>query len=576
MKQHKIRLITAVAALSMAAAAAAQTLGLETVSQIAKSDPLIISGSMGTRNTYYHSSVGDGYRSPLSNVLFANLNISLYGISMPFSFYYSNDNTSFNYPYFSFNLNPHYKNWTGHLGRSSMAFSTYLMNMSFNGVGLEYNDSKRVRIGAFYGTLRSAVNDDPGDPSARRPQYKRTGWGFKVGYGNQQSYLDLYLLRAYDSPSSLDEGWRRTLTPQENLAVAVKGAVRATSWLSLSGNVAMSAFTADREGERLKTEQTRSFDKVFDTRYTSLARFAGDVGVNFSLKGINASFFYRMVQPDYTSLGTYYMANNYQSIGFNFGAMLAKRLSLTASFSEQHDNLSKNQLYTTSGYVYSANLGLRLGQNFNIMAGFNGYLQNQSDGQQKVAEEERVKRVSNSLYLTPSYQIDGDVLAHTFSLTGNFTENVNLNKLQPKNSNIQTVAAGANYSLDVKPWEMAFTTSLSHQRSRGYHTQYTSDILSLSVDRSFLREKNLTASATFSLINNNIEKRVKNTSLGADMALSYVLKKVHSFSLMGGYNKYSDVNLSDDYSSMNTSELSLSLNYVYTFSLLEITKKSEK
>ena len=375
-----------------------------------------------------------------------------------------------------------------------------------------------MRIGAFYGTLRSAVNDDPSDPSARRPQYKRTGWGFKVGYGNQQSYLDLYLLRAYDTPGSLDEGWRRTLTPQENLAVAVKGAVRATSWLSLSGNVAMSAFTADREGECLKTEQTRSFDKVFDTRYTSLARFAGDIGVNFSLKGINASLFYRMVQPDYTSLGTYYMANNYQSIGFNFGAMLAKRLSLTASFSEQHDNLSKNQLYTTSGYVYSANLGLRLGQNFNMMAGFNGYLQNQSDGQQKV---------------------------------------------------------DANYSLDVKPWEMAFTTSLSHQRSRGYHTQYTSDILSLSVDRSFLREKNLTASATFSLINNNIEKRVKNTSLGADLALSYVLKKVHSFSLMGGYNKYSDVNLSDDYSSMNTSELSLSLNYVYTFSLLEITKKSK-
>ena len=107
----------------------------QNISEIAKSDPLIISGAVGTQNTYRYSSVGNGYSSPLSNTIYANLNISIYGFNMPFSLFYSNDNLDFNYPQISFNLTPRYKNWTGHIGQSSMAMSSYVMNMSFNGFG---------------------------------------------------------------------------------------------------------------------------------------------------------------------------------------------------------------------------------------------------------------------------------------------------------------------------------------------------------------------------------------------------------------------------------------------------------
>ena len=58
-------------------AATTLTVQAQDISQIAKSDPLIITGAVGTQNTYYHSSVGNGYSSPLSNMLFVNLNISL-------------------------------------------------------------------------------------------------------------------------------------------------------------------------------------------------------------------------------------------------------------------------------------------------------------------------------------------------------------------------------------------------------------------------------------------------------------------------------------------------------------------
>ena len=69
----------------------AQTLTQHSIATIAKSDPLIITGAVGTQNTYRYSSVGNGYGSPLSNSVYANLNVSVYGISMPFGLYFNNN-----------------------------------------------------------------------------------------------------------------------------------------------------------------------------------------------------------------------------------------------------------------------------------------------------------------------------------------------------------------------------------------------------------------------------------------------------------------------------------------------------
>jgi len=551
------------------------TLGENTISDIAKSDPLIITGAIGTQHTYYHSSVGSGYRSPWGNSFYANLNVSLYGISMPFAFSYSNNNSSWNFPHFSFHIDPTYKNWRGHFGRSNMAMSSYIMGMSFNGVGLEYNDQK-LRFGAFYGQLRNAINDDPADPAARPAQYRRMGWGFKVGYGGGRSYLDLYLLRAYDRTGSIDERWQQTLRPQDNIAVALRGGLGVTRWLSLRGNLAYSAFTNDKTARRIETTEAKRWDKIFDSRYTTLMRIAADVSANLMLRGFNASVFYRMVQPDYTTLGLYYTSNNYQSLGINASTTLFKIISLSASFSGQEDNITRRQLYTTRGLVYNAAASTQLGEHVTLTAGYSGYRQFQSDGQARVNDTTRINRVMHSLYFTPSYSIDGERLGHVVSLSANYTQNKDLNKFATGVSDVKTLAAGLAYSLDVKPWEMTFTSSFSHQQSDGYQTRYTSDVFSVGTGRSFLKEKNLNASAMLSLCYNDIKDQMRNLSIGADLSCGYTVKKVHVFSLAASFNKYSDTNISEDRSSRGTTELNASVGYNYTFSLLQLGKRKAK
>ena len=558
------------------------------ISQIGKSDPLIITGAIGTRNTYYHSSAGNSFASPMSNQFFANMNVSFYGITMPFSFFYSNDNNDFNFPHFSFKVNPHYRNWQLMFGQSTMGFSPYVMNMPFNGVGVEYQGSK-LRYGMFYGSLRNAVNDNPQDPEARQPQYKRMAWGMKLGYGTQRNYLDVYFLRAYDQLKSLSEGWRNTLSAQDNFVVGVRGSVALQKHLSLTANFATSVFSTDKTATKMTDDDVNmgGFDKVFDARYTSMSRYAGDVSLNLSLSGLNTSLFYRIIEPDYTSLGTYYMSNNYQSVGVSLGTALFKKISLTASFSAQEDNLSDQQLYTTRGFVYSVNTATQLGQNFALNLGYNGYRQTQGDGTAHVNDTVKVDRVMHSVVLAPSYVIPGENVDHTISLSGSYTQNKDLNRFATGESDVETYAVGASYNIGVEPWNMDFTTTMSHQQSDGYHTRYTSDVLSLTTGRAFhfgapqVQGKeddghNMNVELTVSMCYNQMKDQMKNLSVGAEMQVGYSFNKVHVLALSAGLSKYGDVNISNRRSGLDDTEFTASLNYTYTFSLVEMKRKAEK
>lgn len=545
------------------------------ISQIAKSDPLIITGAVGTQNTYYYSSVGSGFASPMSNSFYANLNISLYGFSMPFSLYYSNNNLDFNYPHISFNVSPTYKNWTLHFGRSSMPFNSYIFNTSFNGVGVEYRGA-RLRFGAFYGQLRNAINDDPANPRARMPQYKRTGWGLKLGYGTSRNYLDLYVFRAKDRPGSIDEAWHSRISAQENLVLGLRGCVGLKEWVSLSTNVSMSALTSDLNSDKLEVEKVDKYRNIFDARYSSLMRFAGDANLNFSLKGFNASLFYRIVQPDYSSLGVRYMSNNYHALGIMASTSLLNKVMLSANFSGQEDNLTDKQLYTTRCFVYSANASTRIGQSLTLSAGYNGYLQSQGDGTVRVNDTTRVHRVMHSFSLAPSYTLSGQSTDHTFSVSMNYSQNKDLNKFSNGESDVKTFSVGTSYNLNVKSIETDFIASVNHQQSRGYRTRYNSEVLSMGVSRSFLKERNLTTSVDINFCNNKVEGQSRNFSIGANMAANLILKKVHNFSFMAGYNRYQDTNISEDNTSFGADELSVSLNYTYTFSLFSIMSKAHK
>lgn len=549
------------------------------IASIAKSDPLVITGAVGTQNTFLWTSLDNGYASPFSNSVHASLNFNIYGVSMPFSFYYTNDNSSFSLPQISFNISPSYKGWHLYLGEHSMAFSQYVYSIPFNGVGIEYSKPRGAgfRFGTFYGTLKKAINVDPDYISVKSPQYKRTGYGLKVGFGSSRNFIDLFVFRAKDHLSSIDEVWYDRVNAKENIVVGARGRMALGRHISLSGNFATSLLSTDLRSRVVEAEEVKHYGNIFDIRYSSMVRWAGDANLNFSFKRFNTSLTYKIVQPDYTSLGVSYVTSNYHSLGISAATNLGQ-LSLAGSFNAQADNLSGDQLYTTCGYIYNASATLPVNQYFNVTAHYNGYRQTQRDGTMVVTDSTRIDRRMDSYSLTPSFNFGSTLANHNLSFSGNYTTNRDLSAMATGESDVETLALGGNYSLTWLPIETTFSGNISYQSTEGYNTTYNTTIYSLSAGRSFLKNKQLSLSASMSLTDNKLKGQSSNLSLGGFLSASYTLKEVHLISLSGSSNRYVSNNFVADGQAIEEAVTTFmcSLSYNYTFTAFHIKRRAEK
>ena len=200
---------------------------------------------------------------------------------------------------------------------------------------------------------------------------------------------------------------------------------------------------------------------------------------------------------------------------------------------------------------------LRISDRMNVTAMYNGYLQSQGDGTAQVNDTTEIHRVLHSFSLVPTYNLPGELFDHTISLSANYTENRDLNKFSVGQTDVKTLALGASYNLNVKPWETNFTFSLSHQNTKGFNSEYSSD------------------AATVSLNYNEVRHHSKSLSMGVDLSASYTLKKYHSFSLGASFSQYGDVNLEKTRSTLDNRDVRLTFNYLYTFTLLQVSAKKK-
>ena len=171
--------------------------------------------------------------------------------------------------------------------------------------------------------------------------------------------------------------------------------------------------------------------------------------------------------------------------------------------------------------------------------------------------------------------IDNETLGHVVSLSFNYTGNKDLNKFAIGESDVKTTAIGANYTMSVKQWNTDFGFTFSNQTSRGYKTKYTSRIGTLSTGHTFFEENPLNVSGSVSLIYNEVERQSKSLNIGGEVSASYTLKQYHVFSASASFYKYGDVNPTKLRSNLDRTDITISLNYAYTFSLFAIKRKED-
>lgn len=517
-------------------------------------DPLTLSGTVGTQIVSTWNSEGRNYSAPFAATAYADMTFNIYGVSVPMSVNLINVDSrqfSFSKPVFTFNFRPTWRRFTLFLGTASMNFSNYTYNgISFNGVGLQYN-GKYVRVGGFYGNFNRAttLRTELDERSAIQyladsllgmnnvaytslPQFKRKAYAAHIAFGSMRNYVDLSLLHAADDINSLPEQWYMynvysdnfvdttlmvrdsTLKGMENLALGLKGHFTFGKWVMVEGNLGASLITPDVTRDEMQLDGSgtvidlansaiRGLRKIhlFNTRYGSELRFAGDALVRLNISPVTATFTYRFVQPDYITLGANGFNQNSRTFGFNMSSSLFNgKAFLGLNGYLQRDNLDKKQLYTNQVGSYAINWSNYFGDDITLAVRYNGVSQKQYDGTMIVPEDSRINRINHSIDVTPSYNLSLDN-EHTFELNFNYLQNKNLNELMESTYfDASTLSFGLGYDLYLRGPRLSVSANYGYEVSHFYGDVYHSHNLSANANYNFIKKENLTFSGNARLI----------------------------------------------------------------------------
>ncbi len=320
-------------------------------------NPFSISGNLSLGFRQYSIWGAPQRQSPFNFTLNAGATAQFYQLRVPVSLVFNGRNTQFSSPftsrgfeesiknrYFRAGASPYYKWIKLHLGHRTMSFSplTYASHM-FLGAGVELNPGK-IRIAGLTGLMAQTQPQSLSIFDINREIFDRRGWGMKVGYGTQETFLDLIAFQAEDrldrfadNPFNLDS---LPAFPLENVVLGLNG--RATlGRLAVYGEVATSYLTENRNAP---DAADRSFlsDFLMDANSSTSAHSALNLGWRIQLKRLQFGMDYRRIDDGYRSLGTYFFQDDLENTTAQVSLYFLKRkLSLRVSGGVQRNNLSQ-------------------------------------------------------------------------------------------------------------------------------------------------------------------------------------------------------------------------------------------
>ncbi|RAJ88283.1 hypothetical protein CLV59_1011053 [Chitinophaga dinghuensis] len=542
---------------------------------IGKEKPLKVTGGIGLEQVAYLSSGLDaGRRDPYNFFLTGNLNFDLYGWAVPFTFSYTNQGRmAFSQPFNQYGLTPTYKWITGHIGYSSMNFSSYtLSGHLFNGVGVDLAPAGRFKFSAMYGRLQQAVAPDTTRPEVV-PAYRRMGYGFKASYGTGKDNIDLILFRGKDEEGSIPAlSSSYNLTPKENLVLGVNVSKQIFSRLLVNAEVAWSALTRDSRAENDTVAHVKFPSLGMLTKNSSTALYtAYKTGITYAANKYSVGVGYEWVAPEYKTLGAYYFTNDFENITGNFQfRMLKDKITGGINAGVQHNNLNKDKISTMSRMVGALNLSWvatkKLNLNFSY-SNFQSYVNIKSDF-------DYINQVS-------PYQ-NLDTLNYT-QISRNASVSMNYNIARTKEKT-QMLICNVSYmqSSDLQGGVKQPTGATFYNLNTAYSMQMVPQNMSLNFGfnanrNTTMNMENFTLGPTLGLTKSLFDKKLRTSGslswngsfnngtstskvLAGRLSGAYSIKKVHSLNL-----GITGLNRSGSSKTRSISELTTTLGYNYNF-----------
>lgn len=335
-----------------------------------KKKPFTFSGGINASSIFYTGNAGSG-RDPFSYFINGNVNIGVFGTSIPLSFAFTNRGFSYNYTFprvpNRLSLHPKYKWITGHIGDVTMNFSPYTLNgLLFTGAGVDLAPRGKWKYSVMAGKLQKAVEYRP-DNGQTLAAYKRMGYGFKVDYDNGPYKWGMSLFRATDNVNSLQrKPDSLQIFPQENTAISMHHSLPLIKNLVFTGEIGISALTRDSRAPKYADSQDVNWlVKLLGGKTSTSIYKAFKSQLNYTIGSSMIGVGYERIDPGYQTLGAYYFNNDLENITANFAQSFFKgKVNLSGNIGLQRDDLDKKKTGGSRRTVMAINLSYNASQRF--------------------------------------------------------------------------------------------------------------------------------------------------------------------------------------------------------------------
>lgn len=513
----------------------------QNLEELPKQKPFEIHGSASASVGYYLSSSYNSTRKPYSYSLNAAPVISLYGIQIPLNFTLNEGSSKVKNPFVQFGINPYWKWIKLYGGWTNMTWSpTTLSGKTFLGVGIELNPSL-FRFGAMYGRFNPAVKEDT-LKGFNSPQYKRRGFAFKIGVGNEKNYFDFIFLKAKDVSKSIPTvSDLLNFPPQEN---AVFGIMSYQSFLKqkliwqLDGSV--SGLTRNTNSQLLDIGDgfgTKFLKVVIPPRLSTSYAWAAHTNFTYKTSKMMLGFDYNRIQPEYVSMGTDYILNDQERVAL-VQSFVADSGKVNVQFNEgfQWDDLNKRKAVKTNRINFNTSVNWAITQKFGIAFVYTNFDMFQTKGLKELNDTTKLFMIQNNLVITPHYLIIAKNAVHNIFGAVMYQRMDDLNNFTGKYTRNNTINVNIGYSVAA--------TKIGLTVSPGFNVLYSQTPLikllnltpTVSVNKTWWKGK-ITTGTTLSFTasrNNNLwnSKTINNT-----ITLGYRINSHHSLRINNSITK---------------------------------------
>jgi len=462
------------------------------LSNLGQQKPIRFTGSLEFKGIAYNVDGLTARRKPFTWYIFGSPTLTIYGLSIPFSFALSEENQTYSQPFNQFGLSPHYKWITVHLGYRNVNFSPYtLAGHTIYGAGLELNPGK-LRFGFMYGRLNKATQVDSSTGYVRPVSFSRKCIAVKLGFGSKNNFFDISVLKAQDDSASATQAGldsANLVLPAANLVGAAALKLRLGANFFLESDAGLSLYTNNMNSPH-KIEELAKYSDILPINLSTQKYMATMSSLTYKIKYFSLKASYKWVEPGFRSMGAYFFANDVEQISLAPAFQLFKsRIRAGGSMGWQRDNLRNQKVMTTKRQIWSANAGFEISKQLGLDINLSNYSMNSKPEVTKLDNKYRLTNTTQSYGISPRYMLVKKFTSHM--LLGNYTQTsmVDANDTTSFSNEIKNRIAFLSYSLNFLKEALSLNTTLN-QTSTQFQGQETAYLgISLGANKGFFKNK---------------------------------------------------------------------------------------